>query len=445
MQVLIPDRDYRIPSACGIAGIMRESGERFSGAAITEAMAVLRERTNGLGGGFAGYGIYPELRDYYAFHVIYDDSGAQPTMEGYLGDHFDLIHSEPIPTKRHPHIGVAPHLWRYFVQVKPGKLLAGETEDDYVASQVLDININARRLGGIIVSSGKNMGIFKGVGYPEDIAAFYRLDEYQGYIWTGHGRFPTNSAAWWGGAHPFGLLDWSLVHNGEISSYGANRRFLESYGYRCAFSTDSEVMTYLFDLLVRKQRLTPEEVACIMAPPFWEEIQRMPAEARRFFTKLRIVYDGALANGPFAIIVANNYHMIGLNDRIKLRPLVCGRSGDLLVVASEEAAIRAVCPQAESIWTPVGGEPAVGTLRQAVGLDGAGRDIGSVPEAFGVGGSGSAATKLPVASAQGSLVSCLGDNQTGYIRKTYGNGRGCWGQASTLEASWMETRGELDG
>lgn len=364
MQVLIPDRDYRVPSACGIAGIMRESGERFSGATIVQAMAVLRERTNGLGGGFAGYGIYPELKDYYAFHVIYDDASAQEAMEDYLGRHFTIVHSEPIPTKSHPQIRPTPLLWRYFVQVGPEKLEAGQTEEDYVASRVLAVN--ASRRGGLIVSSGKNMGIFKGVGYPEDIAAFYRLDEYQGYTWTGHGRFPTNSVAWWGGAHPFGLLDWSLVHNGEISSYGANRRFLESYGYRCAFSTDSEVMTYLFDLLVRKQRLTLEEVACIMAPPFWEEIQRMPAKSRELFTKLRIIYGGALANGPFAIIVANNQHMVGLNDRIKLRPLVCGRSGDLLVIASEEAAIRAVCPNPEVVWAPAGGEPAIGTLQGAM-------------------------------------------------------------------------------
>ena len=33
-------------------------------------------------------------------------------------------------------------------------------------------------------SSGKNMGVFKAVGYPEDVGEFYRLDEYEGYCWT---------------------------------------------------------------------------------------------------------------------------------------------------------------------------------------------------------------------------------------------------------------------
>ena len=36
-----------------------------------------------------------------------------------------------------------------------------------------------------------------------------------------------------GGAHPFAMLDYSIVHNGEISSYDANRRFIEMFGYQC--------------------------------------------------------------------------------------------------------------------------------------------------------------------------------------------------------------------
>ena len=58
----------------------------------------------------------------------------------------------------------------------------------------------------------------------------------EGYSWTAHGRYPTNTPGWWGGAHPFALLDYSVVHNGEISSYDANRRFIEMYGYHCALA-----------------------------------------------------------------------------------------------------------------------------------------------------------------------------------------------------------------
>ena len=45
------------------------------------------------------------------------------------------------------------------------------------------------------------MGVFKAVGYPEDVGDFYRLEDYKGYCWTAHGRYPTNTPGWWGGAH----------------------------------------------------------------------------------------------------------------------------------------------------------------------------------------------------------------------------------------------------
>ncbi len=96
------------------------------------------------------------------------------------------------------------------------------------------MDINAYINGAFVASSGRNMGVFKGVGFPEEIGQFYRLDEYQGWTWTGHGRFPTNTPGWWGGAHPFGLIDYTIVHNGEISSYGINRRYLEMFGYQCS-------------------------------------------------------------------------------------------------------------------------------------------------------------------------------------------------------------------
>ena len=69
--------------------------------------------------------------------------------------------------------------------------------------------------------------------------------------WTAHGRYPTNTPGWWGGAHPFALLDYSIVHNGEISSYDANRRFIEMFGYKCNLQTDTEVITYIIDYLMR--------------------------------------------------------------------------------------------------------------------------------------------------------------------------------------------------
>ncbi len=165
-----------------------------------------------------------------------------------------------------------------------------------------------------------------------------------------------------GRGSPFRAPGLVRVHNGEISSYGTNRRYLESFGYHCSFFTDTEVIIYLFDLLHRN-RLSFEIIAKILSAHFWDDIERMPEDEKALYKGLRIVYGPALINGPFAVITANSGNMIGLNDRIKLRPLVAARHGDFLYIASEESAIREVCPKPDRVWMPRAGEPVIGRLR----------------------------------------------------------------------------------
>ena len=354
-------------SGCAVAGIMSETGELFGGEAIIRCLANMRERTSGLGGGFAGYGIYPEHMDQYAIHLMCENEEATRDAEAVLLSQCVIDDSEPIPTRPVDAIRSWPGLHRYFVSVGPqgpeGHYC--QTDDDVIVRLVM--TINSRVDGAFVFSSGKNMGVFKGVGYPEDIGAFFQLEGYRAYTWIGHGRFPTNTPGWWGGAHPFGLLDWAVVHNGEISSYGINRRYLANFGYHCTLQTDTEVITYLFDLLVREHRL-PLDTACMaLAPPFWAEIERLPEDRRELARAVRIVYGGALLNGPFSVVVGHSGGMVGLNDRIKLRPMVAARKDDMLYIASEEAAVREVCRDPDVLWHAEGGVPIVGELKsQAV-------------------------------------------------------------------------------
>lgn len=349
----IPDRDFRISSACGIAGIMNKAGKKFNGEMIFKSMEILHERGNGLGAGFAAYGIYPQFKDLYCFHMLYDDEYVKKNAEEYLRKKCKILESEPIPTRKNPRIRKAHILWRYFLKPLPHEI----GEEDYIISIVMSINEKIN--GAFVISSGKNMGIFKGVGYPKDIGDFYKIDEYDAYIWTAHNRFPTNTSGWWGGAHPFGILDWSVVHNGEISSYGTNKRFLETHGYKCNLSTDTEVITYLMDLFMRRMGYSCKITSKILSAPLWSEIDKMSEREKNLYTTLRINYSPALLNGPFAIIVANNKMMMGLNDRIKLRPLVAALNGEYFFISSEESAIRVVCKSPEKIWTPKAGEPVV--------------------------------------------------------------------------------------
>jgi glutamate synthase domain-containing protein 1 len=351
---------------CGLIGIMDVSGERFSGRDIVTGITNMEERGNGLGAGFAVYGCYPEHADCYAFHVMFTDPDSRSQVEEFLKENFILVHAERVPFQSMSELHDPPAIWRYFLHVDVERIpeeLKGD-EQEYVVDKVMTLNTSG--IGAYIYGSGKDTGVFKGVGHPGQIAEYFGIEEYAGYLWTAHARFPTNTPGWWGGAHPFALLDWTVVHNGEISSYGANRRYLEMQGYHCTMQTDTEVMAYAADLLMRRHNLPVEVTAKVMAPPLWVEIERMAPEDQALARTLRQVYSSLLINGPFTIIIARQGEMIGLTDRIRLRPLTAAAMGDRLYLSSEEAPIRLISPELDWVWTPVGGQPVVGRLGELI-------------------------------------------------------------------------------
>ncbi|HGJ65329.1 TPA: hypothetical protein ENS27_08075, partial [bacterium] len=322
-QISNPYNEDKVISACGLFGMMSLEGRKCSGKDIIRAIANMRVRGNGLGGGFAAYGIYPDYADYYAMHLMFSNKSGKEQTESFLKDNFSIIKDEEIPHQYNPNVFDPPIVWRYFVEPKN---VPEQYADDYVVEKVMFINTKID--DSFVFSSGKDMGVFKGVGHPEYIGEYFILEDYNAYIWTAHSRFPTNTQAWWGGAHPFSILDWTVVHNGEVSSYGTNRNFLEMRGYFCTMHTDTEVMAYAVDLLIRKHKLPIDMVAKIMAAPLWTEIEQMPEDERQLDIMLRQIYSGLLINGPFTIVVAHQGEMIGLGDRVRLRPLVAGIKDD---------------------------------------------------------------------------------------------------------------------
>jgi len=358
---MLKEGQVRIPSGCAISGIFSKSGQIINGEKIIRSISVMHDRSNGLGGGFAAYGIYPEYKDYYAFHIFYDSLSSKKECEEFLDQHFEMINLSKIPTQKTPKIKGEPLIWRYFVAPLPTKLSDSQMDEREFVTRCM-IKVNTKLKGVYVFSSGKNMGVFKAVGFPEDVGEFYRLNEYDGYSWTAHGRYPTNTPGWWGGAHPFAMLDYSVVHNGEISSYDANRRSIEMYGYKCTLLTDTEVITYIIDYLNRRIGMTFNEIASIIAAPFWQTIQRMPEQERKKHEYLRNMFSEQLITGPFSILVGFDGGMMALNDRLKLRSMIVGEKEDTVYFASEECAIRIIEPELDRIWSPKGGEPVIVTL-----------------------------------------------------------------------------------
>ncbi|HIE34517.1 MAG TPA: hypothetical protein EYP86_05200 [Candidatus Altiarchaeales archaeon] len=358
---------YRELSACGIAAMFNMDKKLTTGENIKKMISVMRERENGLGGGFAAYGLFPKYKDQYCIQLIMEEiPGLKPTkerVEEFLNEKTVIEEEERVPVndkiiKEHPLI------WRFFVDPKKG--------DEYPDETIKDImmHINSKIRGAFCLSGGKNMAVFKGNGWAEEIANFYMIDKIKAYMWSAHSRFPTNTPGWWGGAHPFSILGHAVVHNGEITSYGTNVNYLEELGYQCKLLTDTEVLAYLFDFLVRKSKYPPEiahKIAAVtLAPPYWREIDRMPSKVREFATALRMTHRKAMANGPFSIVITTDYPkpmMIGHSDRKKLRPLIAAVSEDenTFYLSSELNAIHLI-NDTQNFWQPDPGKPVIATI-----------------------------------------------------------------------------------
>ena len=114
------------------------------------------------------------------------------------------------------------------------------------------------------------------------------------------------------------------------------------------------------DYLLRRQGLTLNEAASVIAAPFWETIDRntdLTDKEKHIY--LRTLFPSLLITGPFSVVLGFEGGLMALNDRLKLRSMVVGEKDDRVYIASEEAAIRRIEPDAENIWAPAGGEPVV--------------------------------------------------------------------------------------
>ncbi len=362
-----PVRDDKVFDACGISALINVNGKVESGARVVDMITCMQDRENGLGAGFAVYGCFPDRKDDYCFQVIIEDKATFHRVKAYLQGKGTLTHDEPIKVNEEMVLaGRQPILWRFFF--KPPAAIPAALWDDHVMDVHMGINTLMERKA-FVMSSGKNMAVFKGNGWSYEIARYYRVPEYTGYMWLAHSRFPTNTPGSWFGAHPFSLLSWSVIHNGEITSYGTNKRYLEMFGYKCELLTDTEVLAYLFDLVVRRHKVPVPIAALAFNPPLYDAISRMTPEQQVVMKNIRMAYRSAMVNGPFSIVVGAEVGgkpaMIGLTDRKKLRPQLVGMSDDeqTYFISSEEASFQRLMLSEENhanitkVWAPNAGTP----------------------------------------------------------------------------------------
>ena len=186
---MIREGDVRIPSGCAIAAVISRTGRRMAGASIIEAMKPMHDRSNGLGGGFAGYGIYPDYKNFYAFHMFFDCRDTRKKCEAFLKESFEVVKGELIPTRKTPEITDEPIIWRYFVA--PLKSVQEAAQLDGASSFRMWLNITVPLLTPIIfynlvIGIIGSFQIFQegyvfgnGTGSPAGSLLFYNL-----YLWN---------------------------------------------------------------------------------------------------------------------------------------------------------------------------------------------------------------------------------------------------------------------
>jgi glutamate synthase domain-containing protein 3 len=253
-------------------------------------------------------------------------------------------------------------------------------EDEFVFQNSFHLNAkyyeNRKDPRAFVLSHGRDLMILKAVGYAEDIAHYYCLEEIQAHLWIGHQRYPTRGRVWHpGGAHPFVGLHEALVHNGDFANYHAVCEHLRQWGIVPQFITDTEVSVLLFDLYSRVLGYPLEFVFEALAPTPEGDFERLSKRRQRIFRAIQSSHLHGSPDGPWFFIVARAEpgtglpQLIGITDVSMLRPQVfCLQEGEKSygAIASEKQALDAffeeiasedstVPPMADRYWVARGG------------------------------------------------------------------------------------------
>jgi glutamate synthase domain-containing protein 3 len=388
---------------CGVTGFACTVpvGGRF----IYEPSIQMQNRGNGKGGGIAAVGLVPEQigvsREVLDSHYLLQIALLDPTCHAELERLFVLPHFDVALSTRQPHLddhrdipGLEvrpPDVHRYVVRVKPDVLekfaatagltglAPGQLEDEFVWRNSYQLNdVFYASLGekrAFVLSHGKNLLVYKLVGYAEQNVQYYRLSDFKAHVWIAHQRYPTKGRVWHpGGAHPFVGVNEALVHNGDFANYHSVCEYLRQRNIRQQFLTDTEVSVQLFDLWDRVYGYPLEYIIEALAPTTELDFDQLPEEKQVIYRQIQATHIHASPDGPWFFIIArskeNRFQLLGITDTAMLRPQVFALSDtgqvQIGLICSEKQAIDATlrslakedsrfCPVADRYWNARGG------------------------------------------------------------------------------------------
>ncbi len=300
---------------CGIAGLIHRGSSSNVGQEMTDMLLALKHRGPD-STGFAVYG-QPSPGDYVmrikvaeredldrGHGILERISGRIDQLETRLSEHKADIQQKE---------AVTPYALRY--------VLRHEGDTEAMAKHIEEIE------GVEILSLGNGLELIKDLGDATDVSDAYGLDDFQGTHAIGHTRMATESDVDIRSAHPYWAFpynDVSVVHNGQITNYWIMRRQMERAGHRFMSNCDSELLAvYTAHNLANGVTLE-------------ESLSRSIGEI----------------DGVFTYLVATKDELGMAKDTMAAKPLVLYESDNLIAMASEEVAIRAILPQEIDTYDP---------------------------------------------------------------------------------------------
>jgi glutamate synthase domain-containing protein 1 len=179
--------------------------------------------------------------------------------------------------------------------------------------------IEERVPGARVFSVGHAMEIVKDVGSALEVDAIHGVRGMTGTHGIGHTRMATESRVDIAHSHPFWARpfpDIAVVHNGTITNYHQLRRRLEMRGHRFSTRNDSEVIAvYVADRLQR-------------GDPLEEALRASVSDL----------------DGTFAYLISTDRGVGLARDQFATKPLLYAEDDDMVVLSSEEVALRRVFP-----------------------------------------------------------------------------------------------------
>ena len=304
---------------CGIAGLIHRGQKTNIGQELTAMLQALKHR----GPDSTGFALYGEPSDeQYVMRIKFAE---QEELAG------SFAIADEIKDRRHT---VEERL-----QQLGAEILQHDAATEYAYRYAFSFDQDLKELtdyiedteGAEILSVGRALELVKDLGDANAVSSNYNLGSFEGTHAIGHARMATESDVDIRSAHPYWAYPFSdvaVVHNGQLTNYWSNRRELERRGRRFMSDCDSELIAvYLADRMDRGDQLE-------------HALQQSIEEL----------------DGVFTYIVATNDSLGVAKDIMAAKPLVLYESEDLVALASEEVAIRAIFPHEIDTYDPYEGE-----------------------------------------------------------------------------------------